>query len=134
MPQSFKRPFHPNHPKACLSQAPKHAETHISYCLKCPLVLEPHLCIGYAPVPEINILFLEPVYCFNCPVLRSFCPKLDLRHIYHSPQTKLNSLYGPLYSSAPNVLSLSSAILYHNALLTIPYPTIPYYSIIRETV
>ena len=31
MPQSFKQPFRPNRPKACLSQGPKHAETQIPY-------------------------------------------------------------------------------------------------------
>ena len=87
-------------------------------------------------------LFLGPIYCFYHPVLRFFCPKLGLRHIYpdslRAIHPKLNSLYGPLYSSAPNVLRpFCHTVLYHSALLTIPYYfiirvfSIPYYFIIR---
>ena len=54
MPQSFKRPFRPNRPKVRLSQRPKHGETKIPIAPNAPRPIgpiEPHLCIGYAPVP-----------------------------------------------------------------------------------
>ena len=105
--------------------------------------IEPHLCIGYAPVPLINILFLGPIYCFSRPVLRSFCPKRGLRHItlraiYPKyiitlcmgpftlvPQTSYRPVL-PYYM--PQCLTFYS-ILQHYVML---FHTVPYYSILSD--
>ena len=54
---------------------------------------------------------------------------LTLRAIH--PQ--FDSLYGPLYSSAPNVLSPISAIAYYTTVLYLLFHTMPYYSILFHT-
>ena len=53
MPQSFKRLFRPNRPKAFVpgTKTCWDSDALLPQMPWGPLVLEPHLCIGYAPVP-----------------------------------------------------------------------------------